>query len=241
MNNRKIKTSMLWVLILVTCLLYVHIVTAEPAGASMTYNSTDNGPTSTATGINNSRGTITTIVLQATQQDTRWKGYVGNVTGTLALSNSAGQAIYDWTNLANPTGEVYATRSSSLNFASVQCAQVATIGTEMTFNNMTGLETDAINSTFNSTDHTSMIIAGTSLSNCPYASLYVSGTSQGQDNNDDFQEILVEDAGANLIYVSMLNDNTVGFDGTNYDFQMIVAESNVKATPTSYYFYVELG
>ena len=43
------------------------------------------------------------------------------------------------------------------------------------------------------------------------------------------------------MYTAIINDDTNGFDNNNYDFQMIVAESNVKAAPTTYYFYLELS
>ena len=48
-----------------------------------------------------------------------------------------------------------------------------------------------------------------------------------------FQEVISS-------YVSLLNDDTTGFDTGSYDFQLIVAESDVQAAST-YYFYVELG
>jgi len=241
MKKEKIKTVAVWVFVILICALYVKVALADPTGATINSNSTDTGPTITPGNLTNDRGTITTIVLQAMQQDQHWKGYVGNVTGALSLRDSNQETLYDWTNLASPSGEVYATRSSSLSFSSVQCAQAGTITTEETFNNMTGTDADSISNTFNETDHTAMTIAGTTVNSCPYASMYVSSTSQGQDSNDDFQEILVEDASANLMYVSQINDDTTGFNSNSYDFQMIVGESDVKTTPTTFYFYVELS
>jgi hypothetical protein len=71
-------------------------------------------------------------------------------------------------------------------------------------------------------------------------STYVNDADQGQDSGDSFQEFLMEDSTNNLIYVAIMNDNTAGYNNNNYDFQMIVAESSVQATPQTYYFWVEL-
>ncbi len=212
---------------------------ADPTGASFTSNSTGALPTSSPSSITNNRSTITTVVLNALQQDQRWKAYVGNVTGTLTLDDAGSNTIYDWST-TSITGEVYASRSGSLSFSSVACADAATIGAEETAVNMTGSEADAITATFNSTDHTPTIVAGTTLSNCNSTSLYVNSASQGQTSSADFQEFLMEEATNSLVYVSLINDNTVGYNGATYDFQMIVAESDVAAAHT-YYFYVELG
>ncbi len=226
-------------LLLLSGLALIQGVLAEPVGASLTSNSTDYGPSRSAIGLTHNRSTITTVVLDAVQQNRRWKAYVGNVTGRLTLDDSANNTVYDWTGAA-PIGEVYASRSGSLSFSSVQCASGATIVAEQAAVNMTGTETDSILNTFNSTDHTATIVAGTMLSNCNMTSLYVNNASQGKVNTADFQEFLMQDAGNNLVYVARIKDNTVGYNGRTYDFQMIVAESHIEA-PKTYYFYIELG
>ncbi len=213
---------------------------AVPTGASITSNSTDYGPTRSPSSITTNRSTITTMVLNAIQQDPHWKAYVGNVTGTLALQDAANNTIYDWTSLTTPTGEVYASTDGSLDFSSVACAAAGTITTEQTAMNMTATDPDNIGNTFNSTAHTPTLVAGTTLSGCNMTSLYVNSASQGKVNTSDFQEFLMQDAGSNLVYVSIIDNNKVGYNGKTYDFEMIVAESHV-ATPHTYYFYMELG
>jgi hypothetical protein len=42
-----------------------------------------------------------------------------------------------------------------------------------------------------------------------------------------------------MIYASTINPSTTGYDGSIFDFQMIVA--NNPSLTTTYYFYVELG
>jgi hypothetical protein len=182
------------------------------------------------------------MILTSTQQDPFWKAYVGNVSGLLSLDDAASNTIYDWA-LATLTGEVYATRTASADWSSVQCAQAATITAENTFNNMSQGQVDSINGTFNETGHATFLTGVTTLLNdtCPSQALFVSDTRQVANRTADFQEILIEENAGELVYVSIINDDTTGFDSDLYDFQMIVAESNVKASPTTYYFYLELG
>ena len=227
--------------LLLGILLASSFVLAAPSGGQITYNLTDYGPTVSPESHTANRSTITTIVLDAVQQDTYWKAYVGNVTGTLTLDDAGNNTIYDWS-LATISGEVYASRSA-LDFSSVQCADTATISAEEAAMNMTTpSQADNITSTFNGTDHTDTLVAGTTLIDCPMTSLYVNDVSQGQTNSSDFQEFLMEEAGNNLVYVSLINDNTAGYENSrNFDFEMIVAESNVNALAYTYYFYVELG
>jgi hypothetical protein len=239
MNKWKRGALALAILLLIT-LSFVYFTLGEPSGATLTSNSTDNGPTINPLALTNNRSTITTIVLDSLQQDQRWKGYVGNVTGTLTLDDSNNFTIYDWTGVNTAAGEVYASRNSSLTFSSVSCVDNATLTAEQTALNMTGTEADSINRTFNGTDHTTTSVGATPLSNCRMISTYVNDADQGQDSGDSFQEFLMEDSTNNLIYVAIMNDNTAGYNNNNYDFQMIVAESSVQATPQTYYFWVEL-
>lgn len=226
--------------LLLGVLLFSSFSFATPAGASITSNSTDFGPTIGPSGIANNRSTITTVVLNSIQQNTRWKAYVGNVTGTFTLDDASNNTIYDWST-STISGEVYASRNSSLDFGTVACATNGVVTSEMTAMNQTPAAVDSIQSTFNGTNHSSTTVAGTILTGCNMTTLYVSDASQGYNNaSADFQEFLMEDANSNLAYVAIINDDTTGFDTTAYDFQMIVAEEPTGAA-NSYYFYVELG
>ena len=211
-----------------------------PAGATINYNSTDNGPTRTPSSLTNNRSTITTVVLNAIQQDAHWKAYIGNVTGSLSLQDANTNTIYNWNAIATPTGKVIASRNGSLTFSTVACAANTTIAAEMTAMNMSGTDQDSMALTFNSTAHTPTVVAGQSLSGRNMTSTFVNNASQGQSNGATFQEFLMQDANANLAYVAIINASKTGYNGKSYDFQMIVPESNVQA-PRTYYFYIELG
>jgi hypothetical protein len=59
--------------------------------------------------------------------------------------------------------------------------------------------------------------------------------------SSDFEELLLYD-GSYVVYAALLEDSITGFDGTEYDFQMILPDSGLEGsqTPETYYFYVEL-
>lgn len=238
------KTGAILLLLCGVIAIIFSFVAAEPTGASITYNSTDPGPTVSPSGINTSRGTISTILLEATQQDQYWKGYVGNVSAALSLDDSNGYTIYDW-NLVGVTvtGKVYAARNNNADFTSVVCANASTITTEQTFNNMSGTQVDNINATFNETLHQGFLVGTTTISNssCPALYTYTNSTGQTASESADWQEVLLQDSSANVIYTTFITSGDPGYNNNNYDFQMIVAESDRKATPTTYYFWTEIS
>lgn len=218
---------------------------ALPSGASVTYISNTTVGIGSPGARTDPRSTITTVVLNASQQDAFWKAYVGNVTGVLTLDDANGYTIYDWSLTGvTLTGEIYASRSNGLSFTNgIQCANSTVIAAEEAFNNMTSSQVDSINSTFSYRNHTSFLVGPTTISanTCPSTATYVNDAPQVVNENAKFQETLLQDDAGNLIYVTLIEDNSVGFDGSTYDFQMLVGESDRKQTPTTYYFYTEIG
>lgn len=229
----------LLVLTLVVILICVPNALAIVSGATVTNVSTDFGPTRSPQSLSNARGTISTITLDALQQNSRWKAYVGNVTGTLTLDDANNNSIYQWPTGSSVSGEVYASRNASLDFTSVACAPQAIIDSEDSYFSNTGIDPSSINATFNSTDHTATTVNGQVLSSCPMTALYVSDAAVAQTSAAAFQQILINDSNNNLVFVSLMNDDAVGFDGRTFDFQMIVPENTTGAI-NDYYFYVEL-
>ncbi len=225
-------------------LLGLNAVLALPSAARIDYNATDYGPTLAPGNITTERGTITTLILHAAQQNQNWKGYVGNVTGALTLEDAAGYAIYDWS-LTGVTiiGEVYTSRHSGVNFGSVDCANTTVISDEQVFHNMTSTQVDNINKTFNWTTHKSFLVGTVPIANstCRVAYTYINDTPQAASEAASFQEILLQDNAGALVYMTSIENNLLGFDNRTYDFQMIVAESAVKSTATTYYFWTEIS
>ncbi len=246
-NSRRNAFTAALALLFVSSSLFILLstgATALPSGAAITNYSTVTRGIGTAENRTDAGGTITTIELSGIQQDSYWKAYVGNVTGVLTLDDASGHTIYDW-QLTGLTinGQVYATRNGSVTFTGMECAQPATISAEDSFNNMTASAADSIDRTFNRTVHRGFYVGPTPIANstCPSTATYVNSTAQNASEGDSFQEILLQDAGANVVYTTLLENSTVGFDGNTYDFQMLVGESGVKPTPTTYYFYTEIG
>lgn len=240
--TKKTKFKMLLEVLCLVCLLFmiVYFAKADPSsGTTISSNVTDNGRIYTPANRTDSGGTITTFSVDAQQQDTRWKAYVGNVTGSLTLDDSDGMTIYNWTvGLADITGEVYSSRASSVSWSLIRCASTTTVASEQTTLGMNSSSADTITKTFNETTHPEFVTAGETISSgCNATATYVNDAREDQ-SSATFPLVLLDDE-TNLIYTAIINRNSTGFDNSNYDFQMIVA--NDPTSTTTYYFYVELG
>lgn len=241
-HNKQKNKILLLVTILVGLFMLTYSAWADPSGTSISSNSTDPGGTSTAANRSDEGGTITTLVLNAVQQNTKWKAYLGNITGTLTLDDSNGQTIFDWSlAAAGISGEVYVTRASSITWANTNCSTIGTINTEHTALGISGNSVDSINATFNETTHPEIVVAGLTISanQCNYASsTFVSDARQAQASAT-FPEVLLQD-GTNLIYATPINQDQTSYDGsTTADFQLIVAD-DPTVTDTTYFFYAEI-
>lgn len=188
--------------------------------------------------FNISGGYIATINLTANFQNTRWKAFIGNVTGKFTLSDSGGSTIFDWT-LSTTTGRVYATRDTgTIEWSSIACSSVANLESENSILAHTSL-TDNLTSTFDDTTHSAFIAAGQFIgaNTCRSLNTYINNVTQ----NTDFEEMVLYD-GTSLIYATVLENDVIGYNGAPYDFQMLVPE-NGSASWTgaiAYYLYVEL-
>lgn len=223
--------------------LFSILANADPAGTSITANSTSNGPASTPSNRSDEGGTITSMILDAVQQNTNWKAYVGNITGTLTLDDSTGATIYAWSLASSGiTGEVYASRAISPTWSSIACTSAATVGTEHTALGFSGGDVDSITNTFNESTHAPMVTAGITIgaNTCNATATYESDSKPATQAGANFQEILLHDT-SNLIYATAINQDTTTYDGsTTADFQFIVPD-NPSITNTTYYFFAEIS
>jgi hypothetical protein len=238
--GNKFEIKSIFILLLLSMLLLTTVV-AIPVGPTILFNSTQNATIRPAAQVTTAGGSFTTLILNTTGQTYRWKAYVGNVSGRLVLDDASNKSIFDWT-LASVTGEVYATQNSSIDWSTTACADAATINNEDISMNMTLTNPDTINKTFANTIHKSFY-TGTVLipnSTCRAIATYINGAAQVQSENASFQEILLKDGSSRLVYATLINQNTIGYNSQRYDFQMILAENEFRSTPTTYYLYVEL-
>jgi hypothetical protein len=245
-NNTNIKrVNLILLIILLLCvwaLLNKEIrVSALPQGVSIIYGNTENVTVRPADSHTAAGGSFTTLTLNVTSQTSKWKAYVGNVTGRLTLDNSNNKTIYDWA-LTTIQGEVYVSRNDSINFTSLACANLTQINSEESSLSINSSSSDSINSTFRQRVHRSFVIGGTGLidnSTCYSIATYINDASQTASENTVFQEVVMSDR-TNLLFVTILEDSSLGFDYSIYDFQMIVPDNPTEVSNT-YYFYAELG
>jgi len=239
---REEKTIRIMQFIIILLLLTLPLVVAQvqqPGGPDSMTNVSSQSPAPTGGySLTTAGGTITTININATTQNPHWKAYVGNISGRLALQNANNNSVYEW-NITSTEGEIYATRKSSIvDWNSIACANLAQIQADEASLNMTSSSEDSIVNTFNKKSHAAFYAGLTSVAadSCNSTNMYVNGAASG-----DFAEVLLYD-GSYMVYAALVENSVTGFDGSSYDFQMIVPDSGLEGSqaPEEYYFYVEL-
>ena len=237
----KISIGMLALVFLVASAMIAY---ATPSGPIVTFISNETKQVAAARIINTSGGTITTMRLNATTQNPRWKAYVGNVTGSLVLDDANDNTVFDWT-LTSVSGEIYATRSSaSINWTGANCSNSTIISLEDKALNQTSRD-DNITKTFSTQSHRGFFVGTREIlqNTCFSVHTYVNSTSQ----QSLFEEVILydgtNDTNGNIIYATPLEQDAYGFDNITYDFQMIVPEVGLPSwsSSTAYYFYVVLS
>jgi len=233
---------------LISLILLAVFISAVPTGPSFVNVTSNVTKAATAAAlVNISGGYIATLNISANVQDPRWKAFVGNATGSFSLADATGAQIYNWASAAI-TGRIYATRNSSIvNWATVNCSNRTTIENEnqaMVLNSSTA-PSDNITQTLNMTPGNGAFFVGSqfiSANTCPTLLTYVNNASQ--TSTTFFQEVPLFTPPGNLIYETPIQvPAAVGYNGQNWNFQMLVPENGTVGfgSSTAYYLYVELG
>ncbi|MFH1850067.1 MAG: hypothetical protein ABH879_07860 [archaeon] len=200
-------------------------------------------------------GNVSELVITSVSVTDKWQGYYGNVTHTITLDDANNKTMYDWRS-ASPTGEIYASNSSSVTWADIECQNLSTNylgdacgGSPETCLNISEIEAgyganpsgdDGVDETFNVTpgNGPTITVGATPLSLCYWAKLY---SNDVYDHTGTFNETILTVNNTNtLIFASIVNVDQTGFDNGNTDFEMIVLEDGSAAATTNYYFFVEL-
>jgi len=144
--------------------------------------------------------------------------------------------------LADPEGEIYASRKSSVSWENIECFNWANNGTWL--ENEFGIQpddVDGVNETFNQYVHEKFYSNNIEIAenSCMSTNIY---DSSGASNDSHYEEVLLWD-GEDVVFTSVLEEEQVaGFDGRDHDFEMLVLEDGhaTDTDATMYYFYVEL-
>ena len=193
-------------------------------------------------------GNVTGLLVSGTRASQRWQGFFGNVTGTIALDDAAGNSLYQWAD-DFPQGEIYAVNSSTapawsnvtcFNHTKSSTAQRLTLSALESNLGMSALDEDGVNETFNHTTKQPITIGSVTLtSDCKHVSLNVNDAYDAAR----FNETILIDNGTrhSVIYTAILEQSATGFQNHPADFEMIVGEDGDIVASTPYWFYVELS
>ncbi|MEM4260628.1 MAG: hypothetical protein QXG00_05310 [Candidatus Woesearchaeota archaeon] len=199
-------------------------------------------------------GNITQLEIGAITSTKSWAGFFGNITGEIFLQDARGFVFYNWTQ-HEPTGEIYASANSSVTWANIKCFNFTANGSsEINLTivedwfNITSYADDGFDITFPYTSNPSFYVGNVLIgaNTCPTS--YINQNNLSQTTN--FPNMLLTD-NSSLIFSTLIeNSNPAnstdkpGYNGINYDFQLIVAEDGrsdfLNPTTTVYYFWVEL-
>lgn len=247
------------------------ISAVQPFGGDITEIKSERAVADNPTSDEAYAGNLTQLNVKGFSPTQTWQGYFGNVSGTIQLADASDNVMYNWT-LAEPQGEIYASRLNNVDWSRIQCfnftadstlasADEVAGATSVHGKNLADYETefgirsddvDGIDETFtragtheqgNGFSH-SLFYANNlefAAGECPSTSLF---GANGDVNDANFEEVLLYDqANHDLIFASILDEEaTNGFDGNDYDFQMLVLENGhgTDTDTTVYHFYVEL-
>ena len=245
--------NFVWVVLFVVLSIWlaIGVVAEDPVGpeAIATLNTTRRTITASAS-VKAQAGNVSELSINATTITQGWQGYYGNITGTIVLDDALNNSMYTW-DLADPEGEIYASRNNSINWSSgnIICGDITHIQTEesnLNFNLGTGQDVDGINETFNETTHPAFNVSSTGFTadQCGFTVSTYSDDSYGPRYFNE--TLLYSNSDGGLIYTALIVQG--GADGfktgnDNYDFQMLVAEDGHQGdtSTTDYYFYVEIS
>jgi len=248
--KKEIFNTILLIVIFSTFISFILTsVNALPIGPTVTFgdpsNTTKN--TSQALLINSSvngstpGGYIFTITLDSIQQNTRWKAYVGNVTGTLTLDDANDNSIFQWS-LTTIAGEVFSTRASgTINWTGINCTWIADgrdNQTDDTKNKTSSNRTpehneeialshtsvtskdDNVTATFANFNHSELTIGGVVIAknDCFSVQTFQKDAVQVFDDSDNanFTQVILYDGAynrttGNVVYATFIENNEIGY------------------------------
>ena len=242
-SRNKMKTESVFLACLLTFFLlslsvFVIATPTGPTGINITSNTTKQ--TTNGMMVNISGGYIAKLNVTASVQNPHWKAFVGWIQGSFTLEDATGSTIYDWS-MTSVGGEIYTTRQSgSVNWGTISCADDAEVVAEETVLMHDG--EDGINETFTASSNAKPFYVGTTSIGAGACYSTQTNVNNQTPVGQEFEEVILHDT-SNIIFASILEEGgSTGYDGIDYDFQMIVPENGSSSWTgaTPYYLYVEL-
>jgi hypothetical protein len=215
-------------------------VLAEPEGVTnlTIIASEKRTPTAGGAQIVAQGGNITTLSIAAQSQTKGWQGFVGNFTANLTLEDASGDRIFAW-NMTNMSGEIYASRNGTINWNFISVQNDCTVDEELT-----GKGSDRVSKTFSQSSNTVNFSVGTiQFNSSTSCALRPFINSSKQTTTNLFENIILSrdstQNGNKSIYVGILENGVSGYDGQQYNFQLLVPVNKTSGF-TTYYIYAEI-
>ena len=223
---------------------YASIAVAQPGGPVSTTVGTSERANLSGTApatITAQAGNVTELDVTATAITQAWQGYFGNITGNIVLADSNNNQFYNWTGTGSISGEVYASRNSTIDWSTIGCLSGAEVATESSYLGKAASDADSVENTFSVNSHPEFDVGVTTITTntCNSTNAYINnGTS-----STDYYQVLLADDDSSIVYTALIDDDQIGFDGSNHDFQLLVGENGnaTNLATTTYYFYIELS
>lgn len=250
MNTERLTLLSALLLLIVTVGMTTNVLAVQPFGANYTIvKPSERAPMDQAQNHSALAGNVTELDVLGYAPTQTWQGYYGNVSGTIQLADASDNVMYNWS-LASPEGEIYATTITSVNWAGIECFDIANDhGALETLFNIASDDVDGINETFATGNAHDMFYTNNiqfTEGECPSTSIYDSDDTAATQDDNNFEEVMLTDDGASttaVIFAAILDEEDVlGFDNVYHDFEMLVLEDGhgTDTVTTQYYFYVEL-
>ena len=210
-------------------LLLVGYATAATPGDAAVSSSANRGEYSMSSSdtVSVEAGNITYAALASNMSTYRWAGLLGSVSGNIILGDSGNHQLFNWSASAV---EVYASTASSITWSSLADAtnsDMATLASYLTSGS------DNYSATFTGGVQGIGSNIFSSLTS-DYATTLSTGATTWQTYSLK--------SGSDLVWAGKVVSDGTGFDGSLYDYQMILPEDGTagNTAATSYNLWVEL-
>lgn len=226
-------------LLLVSYLPTVLAIPSPATGLTAGTSSRRNLSTSDVTNISAQAGNVTRLDINGISITTSWQGYYGNISGNILLSDADNNSLYEWGNGTTITGEIFASRNDTIDWGSINCSNSTQVSAEETYLGQASGDGDSVTNTYNETDHPAFLVGARNMHTCPSTNAWSSGT---RDPNS-WHQVMLADTNDKIVYSTIIDQGSTGYDGNGWDFQLLVAENEKTGNegPTTYYFFTELG